>query len=207
MNIRRKHLWKGVEECLDKMYRTSQPSISWVELCEKAKRDKENGEEHFYWREHYLSKEEQDEIYNEYADAYRAVNEWISNCDLVIKYLDEGGTKDKWIERDGDKPGYRGYEDVAPISKQIQAIIKEEIGNDNIECTNKIVDCVLNTIKTCRNYYRFDRDAELFSFNVNMYAPDTNIQSVREFHEKNNTGIVIRERKLNEDTDEYEYID
>ena len=49
-------LWKGVEECLDKMYRASQPSITWAEILEKAKQDKENSVERYYWREHYLKK-------------------------------------------------------------------------------------------------------------------------------------------------------
>lgn len=207
MLTRKSHLWKGVEECLDKMYRASQPSITWDELCEKSKRDKENGEEHFYWREHYLSKEEYDEIYEEYANAYRAVNEWKDDCDIVIKYLTDGGLKDKWIERSNGSPGYRGYENVAPISEMIHKIIKDEIGNEYASVGDKITNCVLETINTCRNFYRFDRDAELFSFNVSMYAPSSNIESVREFHNENNTGIEIRERKYNEDTDEYEYID
>lgn len=209
MITRRTHLWKGVEECLDKMYRASQPSITWNELCEKAKQDKEKGEEHFYWEEHYLSQEEYDEIYNEYAEAYRAVNEWKDNCDTVIKYLTDGGIKDKWIEREGDSPGYRGYENVAPIKEQIQNIVNDNIGEGQVsnDIVEKITNVVMNTITTCKDFYRFDRDGEIFSFNVGMYAPNTNIKSVRKYHEKNNTGIVIRERKYNEETDEYEYID
>ena len=34
---------EGVIKCLDKMYRMSQPSITWEELNELAKRDKEAG--------------------------------------------------------------------------------------------------------------------------------------------------------------------
>ena len=74
-------------------------------ILEKAKQDKENGVERYYWREHYLSKEEQEDIYYEFQKAYRAINEWINDCDTVIKYLEEGGIKDKWIERDGNNPG------------------------------------------------------------------------------------------------------
>lgn len=209
MVTRKEHLWKGVEECLDKMYRASQPSITWAELCDKSKQDKENGVEQFYWEQHYLSKEEQDEIYSEFSTAYRAVNEWKDNCDLVIKYLEEGGIKDKWIERDGNSPGYRGYENVAPIKEQILNIISESLeeGNRAETMSTAITDKVLEIIKTCRDFYRFDRDGELFSFNVNMYAPSTNIENVRAYHNEHNTGIVIKERKYNEETDEYEYID
>jgi hypothetical protein len=201
MITRRAHLWKGVEECLDKMYRASQPSITWNELCEKAKQDKEKGEEHFYWEEHYLSQEEYDEIYNEYADAYRAVNEWKDNCDTVIKYLTDGGLKDKWIERDGDKPGYRGYENVPSISRQIYSILNEyEMYDEDMH--NELTKAVLETIKTCRDFYRFDRDAEKFMFNIMNYAPSTNIESVREFYK--DTDVVIKERVYNEETDQYE---
>lgn len=195
-------LWKGVEECLDKMYRASQPSITWAEICEKAKQDKENGEEHFYWREHYLSKEEQDDIYYEFSKAYRAVNEWIDDCNTVIKYLEEGGIKDKWIERDGNNPGYRGYENVPPISKQIYSILNEyELYNKDMH--DELTKTILETIENCRDFFRFDRDAEKFMFNVMNYAPNTNIKAVREFYK--DTDVIIKERIYNEETEEYEY--
>lgn len=194
-------LWKGVEECLDKMYRASQPSITWAEIWEKAKQDKENGVERYYWREHYLSKEEQDDIYHEFSKAYRAVNEWISDCDTVIKYLEEGGIKDKWIERDGDNPGYRGYEDVPSISRQIYSVLNE-YKMYHKDMHNELTKAVLETIKTCRDFYRFDRDAEKFMFNIMNYAPNTNIESVREFYK--DTDVVIKERVYNEETDQYE---
>lgn len=194
-------LWKGVEECLDKMYRASQPSITWAEICEKAKQDKENGVEHYYWREHYLSKEEQDDIYYEFSKAYRAVNEWIDDCDTVIKYLEEGGIKDKWIERDGDSPGYRGYEDVAPISKQIYSILNEyELYHKDMH--DELTKAVLETIKNCRDFFHFDRDAEKFMFNIMNYAPNTNIETVREIYK--DSDIIIKERIYNEETEEYE---
>ena len=194
-------LWKGVEECLDKMYRASQPSITWAEILEKVKQDKENNVERYYWREHYLSKEEQDDIYYEFSKAYRAVNEWIGDCDTVIKYLEEGGTKDKWVERDGDSPGYRGYEDVPSISRQIYSILNVyEMYHEDMH--NELTKAVLETIKTCRDFYRFDRDAEKFMFNIMNYAPNTNIESVREFYK--DTDVVIKERVYNEETDQYE---
>jgi hypothetical protein len=65
----------------------------------------------------------------------------------------------------------------------------------------------MNTISTCKNFYRFDRDSEIFSFNVSMYAPSTTFEQVKKYHEENNTGIVIKDMKYNYDTDEYEYIE
>jgi translation elongation factor EF-Tu-like GTPase len=40
-----------------------------------------------------------------------------------------------------------------------------------------------------------------------MFAPSTNFEQVKKYHEENNTGIVIKEMKYNYETDEYEYID
>ena len=67
---------------------------------------------------------------------------------------------------------------------------------------NELTKAVLETIKICRDFYRFDRDAEKFMFNIMNYAPNTNIESVREFYK--DTDIVIKERVYNEETDQYE---
>lgn len=206
MVTRDKIINEAVIKCLDKMYRMSQPSITWEELNELACKDKEAGVEKTYWDKHYLPKELYDDIYNEYKDAYRAVNEWKYDVEVVERYLAEGGIKDKWIEVEGER-GYRGYDKVAPILEQIQKIIKDEIGDECVECGNKIVECVMNNIKTCKEFYRFDRDEEKFSFNVSMFAPSTIFEQVKKYHEENNTGIVIKDMKYNYDTDEYEYVE
>ena len=196
---------EGVIKCLDKMYRMSQPSITWEELNELAKRDKEAGIDKTYWDKHYLPKELYDDIFNEFQGAYRAVNEWKDDVEVVEKYLEEGGLKDKWIERDGER-GYRGYEKVAPLKEQLDTILNEyNLYDENM--LNELYETVMNTISTCKNFYRFDRDSEIFSVNVSMYAPSTNLEQVKKYHEENNTGIVIKNMKYNYDTDEYEYIE
>ena len=204
---------EGIIKCLDEMYQHSQPSITWKELNEQAKLDKENGiEGRHYWDEHYLGKEEYDEIFEKWAHAYRAINEWKDDVDVVLRYLTEGGIKDKWIERNNGEPGYRGYEDVAPIKEQIEKILNDEFASGEVSpfvkdaIRDKIVETVLNTITTCKEFYRFDRDNERFSYNVNMMGPCCNIKSVQKWHDEHNTGEIIRERFYNDETDEYEYI-
>lgn len=196
---------EGIIKCLDEMYQHSQPSITWKELNEQAKIDKENGiEGRHYWDEHYLGKEEYDEIFEKWAHAYRAINEWKDDVDVVLRYLTEGGTKDKWIERNNGEPGYRGYEEVAPLVEHVKSILNENnINNDELPKT--IVDKVVELITTCKNFYRFDRDNERFSYNVNMMGPCCNIESVQQWHNEHNTGEIIRERFYNDETDEYEY--
>lgn len=205
MVTRNNIIGEAVIKCLDKMYRMSQPSITWEELNELAGKDKEAGVEKTYWDKHYLPKELYDDIYNEYKEAYRAVNEWKDYVEVVEEYLTEGGLKDKWIEVEGER-GYRGYEKVAPLKEQLDIILNEyNLYDENM--LNKLYDTVMNNIKTCKEFYRFDRDEEKFSFNVSMFAPSTNFEQVKKYHEENNTGIVIKDMKYNYETDEYEYID
>ena len=200
---RRDMIEKAIIDCLDEMYRKSQPSITWDEIQEQAK---ENPERRI-WQEHYLSTKQYEEIQDKYMDMYRIGNEWDSNISLVEEYLTKGGTKDKYIpdtiDEDGFKhPGYRGYEKVAPIANQIEAILLEQLepGSRTETLKNNIVDAVMNTIGYCKEFYCFNREEVGFRFNISNYSPNSNIEAVREIYK--DTDIVI-----NEDIDDEEYED
>ena len=196
---RRDMIDKAVIDCLDEMYRKSQPSITWDEVQEQAK---ENPERRI-WQEHYLSTKQYEEIQDKYMDMYRIGNEWNSNVSLVEEYLTKGGTKDKYIDAYTDEygyhPGYRGYENVAAIANQIEKILLEQLepGNRTETLKNSIVDAVMNTIKYCKEYYCFNREEVSFRFNVSNYSPNSNIDAVREIYA--GTDVVI-----NEDVEEIE---
>lgn len=197
---RRDMIEKAIIDCLDEMYRKSQPSITWDEIQKQAK---ENPERRI-WQEHYLSTKQYEEIQNKYMDMYRIGNEWDSNINLVEEYLTKGGTKDKYIEAytdaDGNyHPGYRGYEKVTPIANQIEAILLEQLepGNRAESLKNNIVDAVMNTIGYCKEFYCFNREEVSFRFNVSNYSPNSNIEAVREIYA--GTDVVI-----NEDIEEIE---
>ena len=83
---RRDMIDKAVIDCLDEMYRKSQPSITWDEVQEQAK---ENPERRI-WQEHYLSTKQYEEIQDKYSD-----NEIIYIGDIVYDYYETKGFFDE----------------------------------------------------------------------------------------------------------------
>ena len=199
---------KAIVDCLDEMYRKSQPSITWEEVEAEAKLNPEKR----IWQEHYLSPKKFEEIQDRYMYMYRIGDEFKDNVGLVEEYLSKGGTRDKYvsevIDKDGFKhPGYRGYEKVPPIKEQIESILNEEFASGEISpfikdaIRDKIVESVMNTIADCKEFYCFNREEIGFRFNVSNYSPNSNIEGVREIYK--DTDIVINEDIEDED-EEYE---
>lgn len=194
---------KAVIDCLDEMYRRSQPSITWEEIQKQAK---ENPDRQI-WREHYLPQWLYKNIQDKYVRMYRLQEEWISSVELVERYLLEGGTKDKYIEAHTDEhgnyhPGCRGYEDIKPIKVQIGDFFKSHniCPEEREVIVSEIVKMVMESITDCKNFYNHDRDYIQFSFNVSNYSPNSNIEAVREFYK--DTDIVINEIEMVEDADD-----
>lgn len=196
---------KAVIDCLDEMYRKSQPSITWEEVEAEAKINPEKR----IWQEHYLSPKKFEEIQDKYMYMYRIGDEFKGNVTLVEEYLSKGGTRDKYIpeviDEDGTKhPGYRGYEKVPPIKEQIEKILNEEFASGEVSpfvkdaIRDKIVESVMKTIADCKEFYCFNREEIGFRFNVSNYSPNSNIEGVRGVYK--DTDIVI-----NEDIDDEEY--
>lgn len=198
---------KAVVDCLDEMYRKSQPSITWEEVEAEAKINPEKR----IWQEHYLSPKKFEEIQDKYMYMYRIGDEFKDNVTLVEDYLSKGGTRDKYmpevIDEDGFKhPGYRGYEKVPPIKEQIEKILNDEFASGEVSpfvkdaIRDKIFESVIKTIADCKEFYCFNREEIGFRFNVSNYSPNSNIEAVREVYK--DTDIVI-----NEDIDDEEYED
>ena len=207
ITCRRDMVEKAIIECLDEMYRESQPSITWDEIQEQARVNPNRS----IWQEHYLPKWKYNDIQEKYMRLYRIKEEWNGNIELLEEYLNNGGTKDKYIPEQIDEsgfkhPGYRGYESVKPIKDQILEILNEtlEVGNrTEILCT-KITSAVMETISACKNFYIHDKDEQMFYFNVANYSPNSNIESVRDFYK--DTDVVINDIK-EEDKFEWEECD
>ena len=206
---RRDMIEKAIIDCLDEMYRNSQPSITWKEIEEQAKANPNRS----IWQEHYLPKHLYDRIQEKYMQIYRIGNEWNSNIELLEDYLINGGTKDKYIDAHTDEygyhPGYRDYEKVPAIKEQIEKILNEELASGELSpfvkvlhiksaLRDKIVKSVMNTISDCKEFYVFNREENNFRFNVSNYSPNSNIEAVREFYK--DTDIVINE--ISEDIEE-----
>lgn len=177
--MRREILGRAVEECLDEMYRASQPSISWHEILEKCKNGEYPKDEPVVYK-HYLSEELLNDIKERYLYGYSITNKWHDHADLVISYLKDGGTKDKWIEGDiGEDgfqfPGHRGYEKTPKLVDALTELIGKE--NAEIAC-----DKVFELIGYCKDFYRGDREVNQFLMSIFNYSPSSNKERVQEYY-------------------------
>ena len=194
--LRDKVIERAFHDCMKEMYAKAQPSLDYDLATEQIKSgEMVNTKEDPVYGRHYLSHDEFKYILDKYIDGYNIKSKWLDYVGMVEKYLTKGGTKDKYIERDGDNPGYRGYEEVAPIREQIQNILKESTGNDSEELTNKIVECVLNTISDCKKFYKFDNENLQFSMSVALgHSPSSSLEKVQKYWNDKGVDIKIVER-------------
>jgi hypothetical protein len=188
---RRDIIEKATIECLDEMYRQSQPSITWDEVIEQSRQDKDR----HIWREHYLPQHLYMKIMEKYMYAYRIQDEWTSNVRVIEEYLEKGGTKDKYIaaytDATGYHPGHRGYEKVESIAVQFQKKLKEMNVEHGSSIAMTLSDLLFSNIKDCKEFYKINREEMGFRMDVSNYSPNSNIEDVREFYK--DTDIVINE--------------
>ena len=105
--------------------------------------------------------------------------------------MTDGGLTDKYIseqvDEDGFKhPGYRTAEPVPALKEQIRKIMKDfDCSECAQEVADKITNKVIETIKLCRDFYRFDHDGSDFSMAICLGAsPTSNIKTVKEYWRK-----------------------
>lgn len=191
---------KATIDCLDEMYRRSQPSITWNEVIEQSKQNKDR----HIWREHYLPQHLYMRIMEKYMRAYRIRDEWVDNIRVIEDYLEKGGTKDKYIsaytDSTGYHPGHRGYEKVESIAVQFQKKLKEMNVLHSSSIAMTLSDLLFANIKDCKEFYKFDREEMGFRMDVSNYSPNSNIEDVREFYK--DTDIVINEVPEKEEEDD-----
>ena len=203
MISRKEILDNAVHDCYKEMYAKAQPSADWDKILQEYKDGTRSKDERVY-EQHYLSQEEFSYIVNKYIDAYNIQSHWRDNIELLEKYLNKGGSKDKYIDPvyndvgDMVSPGYRGYEDVDPIKNQILKEVSKIICDDPLanSLTDNIVNIVMNTINECKNFYKFDREESSFRMSTALGAsPSSNANEVRQYwKDKTGEDIVIEER-------------
>lgn len=198
---RREFLSEICEECMRELYRKAQPMADWDNLVEEYRTGKIGKDERVYER-HYISKEEYDYIINKYVEVYRLGNEWRSNFEVLEEYLTKGGFKDKYYPDRKDKngfvhPGYRGCEKVKPVKSYIRQIMKKYDKSPEAEkVADEIYNKVMSTIKSCRDFYKFDREESLFGATIALGAsPTCNKEGVIKWWKENyDVDIVIEDR-------------
>lgn len=188
-------LKRAVEECFEEMYLKAQPPVNYKKLIEKIKSGEvEDSAKNPVHNRHYLSHEEFDYIRNKYAEAYDLKPRWKEYIELLEDYLDKGGSKDKYIPETMEEngfihPSHRSYEKIKPLKEQLKEVV----------CSDETLDKVLEIIKTnitdCKNFYRFEHDANRFSFAVCLGgSPSSNKNTVEKYYESQGTPINIVER-------------
>lgn len=210
---------QAVNECIDRLYAKAQPSIPVGGLKDAVaafkKEPKEMQTKYPFYSRYYIPNDLYNEICEMYMSAYKIVNPFKDHMDTAIEYLRDGGTKDKWVEgyvdKDGFKtPGYRGYEKVPSIGKQIEEILVNynfKMGNkfnkDFCDLRDDLIKAVLDSLTECKNFYNPNRDEIAFRFNVGDVSPTTNIESAREYWATKDPSVVIKEKKYDPDEDEW----
>lgn len=182
-------LWDIRMKCMKEMYERAQPSANYDDIYAYYE---QCNEQHItpdkIYNRHYLSKEEFDYILNKYVSEYKLSNDFKRDCDIIIRDMEEGCSKDKyipeWTDEFGTHPGYRGYEKVPPL--------KETIGDENAQ---KVIDF----IKMRKEFYRFNREEEGFRFDIALTdSPTSNEKTVIEYWKSQGKDIEIDPRHKDE---------
>ena len=196
---RRDVIQEAYDKCMEEMFNKSQPYGSFFEYVKKARKGEITEKDRVYeW--HYLSQEEYKYILDKYIDAYGLRERWSDYVDTVIKYFNDDAIKDKWIPERKDEdgfthPGYRGYEHLPHFSKIIEDIINKKGVNDKepIEIiAQAIYDAIIQRIKYCKEFYKFDREESGFHMSVAMGpSPTCNKEQVIEYWKSKGVDIEI----------------
>ena len=192
---------KAFHDCMKEMYAKSQPEADYDNLLEEFRSGKIGKDERIYER-HYLSMDEFLYIRDKYKDAYNIKTHWKDDVEVVEEYLSKGGLKDSYIpekiDKDGFKhPGYRSAEKVLPIKEQIRNLLQKYTLSDiTSELSEEIANLVLDNVKECKNFYKFDREENSFDYNIALGAsPTSNPETVKQWWKDNyNVDIEIKER-------------
>ena len=199
-------LVKAVEDCYREMFAKAQPMADWDNLVAEHKAGKiDEDKDGPVFNRHYLSMEESMYIVDKYLSAYAIKSEWKDYIEILEKYLNEGGTKDKYIEASTDEngdyhPGYRGYEKVDPLRKQVREIIDNYLENKELnqtrqDLTNDITNKVMELISMCKEFYSFNIDELKFRNTLALGAtPTSNAETVKQWWKDHyNVDIEIEE--------------
>lgn len=177
-----------VYKCYKEMYANAQPPVDYDVLLKLAKEGKED-KKHPFYSQHYLSHEEYQYIIEKYLDTYNLKCPWHDHIDCLFRWLDDP-VIDKYIERNGDEPGYRGYEHLKPLKE----ILDEESYNKVIDYINK-----------CKDFYQFNRDETAFHWAMMNCSPCSNKKTVMDYWKEQGIDIEIEDRDPKYFYDRYYY--
>jgi len=132
---------------------------------------------------YYIPRKIMNEICENYIHAYKLDNqkELLDTIETLKNYCKEP-IVDKWIERNGDEPGYRGYDHPDNLEKEIQKLIQEYDSSDiSKEISEKCCNKFFEFLDMAGNFYNWNKD--LNTFNTTVYlgpSPNSNKEAVIE---------------------------
>lgn len=125
---------------------------------------------------YYLPKEIVKDICESYIYAYRInqQQELLDTIEILKSYCKEP-IVDKWIERNGDEPGYRGYDHPDNLEKELEKILH------NTSTAKLIQDKFFEFLDMAGNFYNWNRDLNYFNTTVYLGpSPNSNKTAVIE---------------------------
>ena len=201
MLSREKVLTKAYTDCMEELYQKSQPSASYIDYVKQYRKGELTDNDRIYER-HYLPQSEYEYIVDKYVSAYGMEKKWDDYMETAIEYLNEGATKDKWIEEREDEtgyhPGYRGYEKLKDIATIFEDTLNANKGKSNAEIAETLRELVIQRLNDCKNFYRFDREEGDFKASVALGAsPTSNPETVRKYWKEKGVELEFVEKDPN----------
>lgn len=151
---------------------------------------------------YYLPEDIVKDICDLYIHAYEldSQQELLDIIEILKSYCKEP-IINKWVERSGNEPGYRGYEYPDNLEKELYQILKEYFDDSETDpnvVAKELQDKFFEFLDMAGNFFRWDRDLQ--SFNTSIYlgpCPNFNKQAVIENWKKyKNQNIEINEEQI-----------
>ena len=222
MKTRDDVLSQAAEECLKDFYNYAFPKVTWEDFL---KENQEYTKKYKEWEElenrppikefcgprpyefYYLPSDILKDIALSYVPVYRMDHqqELLDTIEILKNYCKKP-IIDKYIEREGDQPGYRGYEHPDNLEKELYTLLREKAGfsvlDSAIERLSKeVVNKFFEFLDMAGEFYNWNRD--LNSFNMTVYlgpSPNSNKQAVIDnWKQYRNKDIEIDEKQIKED--------
>lgn len=150
---------RAVRECLDVMFRLSQPSIT-LDKLERMEKNKEI----VYQERYYLPSDVFEYIKDHFMYIYGIKSGWKDHVDILSEYIFDGGHK---IVPKTTKDPF-GLKKLGPL-----------------KLSDKDTTALMNRIDDCKKFYSFDADEQKFSWALFNYGPSSNAESVEEYWRNN----------------------
>ena len=160
---------------------------------------------------YYIPKEIMKEICDSYIYAYRLdqQQELLDTIEILKNYC-RVPIVEKYIEGENGNPGYRGYEHLDNLEKEIQKYLKENfafISDESLEeinlHSNGLQNKFFEFLDKAGKFFNWNRDVSTFNINVYLGAsPCSNKQTVIDnWKIYRNRDIEIDESKYKDDDD------